>query len=733
MKQDLSEHRVTARPATILAADGSILAVLPSAESPEPVPLAEVAPAMISALLAAEDHRYYTHTGVDLHAMTRALKRDVDAGRIVEGGSTITQQYVRNVLLPASRRTERKLKEVTMAIELDDRLRKNQILERYLNAVYFGDQSYGIQRAAQNFFGIDAADLSLSQAADLAGVLQSPSTLEPRGHLRASTKRRNVVLNRMEELGFISKQQHTNAIRDPLEVAPRAAQAHAVAPHFVQHVTEWMLKEPAFGKAEADRLEVLRSGKLTVETTLDPRVQALAEMSVASVAADPTLPSAALVAMDPRTGAVLGYVGGRDFYGSAPSAQFDLAGSGKRSPGSTFKPFVLAAALQEGIQLNRHFDAPATIDIPIPGQAPWHVQNYDGSGSGSMSLTEATVSSVNTVYAQLIHEIGAEPVVKLAASLGVRSPLSPDPAVALGGSGVSVLDMASAYSTLANDGIRHDPVLVRRVLDGNGKVLWSSPTTERRALDETIVRQVNDVLSQVVARGTGVNARIGRPVIGKTGTSEDWGDAWFIGSTPQLTVATWVGFPDAVIPMIPPRTPITVAGGTWPAKIFQQFASAALADTPAIEFPAAAPTSNAVATPTLLGIERHAATTKLTKAGIPFDVVEKPSVGAPKGIVIGQRPLPGSPLKAKDRVVLEVSTGRPQPVAVANVLGMQAAQARTILEAQGFGVRIEKENESPPPPYERLGAVWKQSIIPGSVADVGLTITLTVNRDVNGN
>ncbi|MGB2757547.1 MAG: biosynthetic peptidoglycan transglycosylase, partial [Acidimicrobiia bacterium] len=223
MKQDLSEHRVTARPATILAADGSILAVLPSAESPEPVPLAEVAPAMISALLAAEDHRYYTHTGVDLHAMTRALKRDVDAGRIVEGGSTITQQYVRNVLLPASRRTERKLKEVTMAIELDDRLRKNQILERYLNAVYFGDQSYGIQRAAQNFFGIDAADLSLSQAADLAGVLQSPSTLEPRGHLRASTKRRNVVLNRMEELGFISKQQHTNAIRDPLEVAPRAA------------------------------------------------------------------------------------------------------------------------------------------------------------------------------------------------------------------------------------------------------------------------------------------------------------------------------------------------------------------------------------------------------------------------------------------------------------------------------------------------------------------------------
>ncbi len=729
LKQDLKEPKRSVRPATILSSDGSTLGVLPAPDAPDPIGLAEVAPVMIAALLATEDHRYYTHDGVDLHSMSRALKRNVEAGDVVEGGSTITQQYVRNVLLSEPTRSKRKLKEVTMAIELDDRLRKNQVLERYLNAVYFGDRSYGIQRAAMNYFGIPASDLQLDQAALLAGLLQAPSNLEPRGHADAAVKRRNVVLTRMAELGYITEATASATRKMPLSISPPPPPATMGAPFFVDRVVEWFLQEPAFGETEADRRALLTSGGLKITTTLDPKLQLLAETAVQRAVGDPSLPTAALVAIDPRNGAVRAYVGGRDYYGDEASSQFDTAGTGQRSPGSTFKTFVLAAALADGVPLSRTFSAPGTIDLPIPGQPDWHVQNYDGEGGGKMNLLEATVSSVNTVFAQLVLAVGASRATEMATALGVSSPLDPDPAVALGGTEVTVLDMAHAYATLANDGVKRPIQLVDRVTDGDGNVVWEAPNASERVLDETVARQVNDVLGQVVARGTGVQARIGRPIAGKTGTSEAWGDAWFVGSTPQLTVATWVGFPDAVISMVPPTTPITISGGTWPAEIFQSFMAAAMADIPVQDFPVATLEDISIGTPTLLGLETNAAQKKLKQSGIPFTVETRPSLDGAKGIVVAQRPVPGSDLQPGDSVTITVSSGRPKPVAVASVLGMDPADAQSVLEEQGFGVQIVTELEQPPPPFSRLGKVWKQSILPGATADVGLTITLTANPE----
>ena len=366
----------------------------------------------------------------------------------------------------------------------------------------------------------------------------------------------------------------------------RSSPERTGAPHFVDRVRDFILTDPAFGSTPAARERLLFEGGLRIQTTLDPRAQAQAQHAIAQTLSRPASdPAGALVAMDPRNGHVLAYVGGPDYYGNAPWARYDLAGRGSRSAGSTFKPFVLAAALAEGIPLTRAYPAPGEITIPIRGQQPWLVRNYDGSGSGTMDLTEATVHSVNTVYAQLVMDVGPQPVVDLASRMGVRSRLGAFPSAALGTNGVTVLDMASAYGTLAADGNHVEPVLVTRVTGRDGTVLWRADPRRSRVLPTATSRTVTGVLQQVVERGTAVNARIGRPVAGKTGTGEEWSDAWFVGYTPELVAAVWVGFPDSIRTMRPPATRIVVTGGSWPAQIWQGFAGAFLAEVPASDFP----------------------------------------------------------------------------------------------------------------------------------------------------
>lgn len=729
----------TADPQTsrVLWDDGTTLTTLHAEQNREDIPLAAMGATLPTAVVAIEDARYFDHKGVDPRGILRALTRDVQAGRAVEGGSTITQQYVRAVLLTPERNLQRKIKEAVLAVQLERQYSKRTILERYLNLIYFGNGAYGVQAAAQTYFGRDARDLDLPQSAMLAGIIRAPGDYDPYERPEAALARRNEVLTRMAELERADRAEVTAALATPLGVVPEPTDDRNAAPHFIDRVREFIVTTEAFGPTRAARERLLYEGGLRIETTLDPRAQADAIAAVQRTLVRPgTDPAAAVVAMDPRTGHVLAYVGGSDYYGGQAWARYDLAGQGSRSAGSTFKPFVLAAALEDGIPMTRDYAAPGELAIPIRGQAPWVVRNYDGQGSGRMDLAEATVRSVNTVYAQLIMDVGAQPVVDLAARMGVRSTLGAFPSAALGTNGVTVLDMASSYATLAADGSHIDPVLVTRVSDSTGRVLWRARPERTRVLPPRTSREVTAVLEEVVERGTAVNAKIGRPVAGKTGTGEEWSDAWFVGYTPEFVAAVWVGFPDAARTMRPPTTRITVTGGSWPSQIFQGLAGAYLAETPASDFPSPVPPDPEPGAPTgptgpglasVIGLEVDTASRLLVDAGLRIRIVEAASRGVAAGRVISQSPNARYLVRPGDLVTLTVSTGPPVVVTVPSVLGLSAAQAVAALADAGFQAQLRLEAEPPPGDPARVGRVWKQLPSGGTTQAVDEAVVVWVN------
>jgi penicillin-binding protein 1A len=731
----------------VLWSDGTLLTTLHSQEDREPVPLSQMGPSLPKAVVAIEDERFFDHDGVDARGVLRALTRDVQAGNLDEGGSTITQQYVRSVMLGPEKDLERKLREAVMAVQLEHRYSKRIILERYLNTIYFGNGAYGVQAAARRYYGRDAASLDLAQSALLAAIIRAPETYNPYVAPDRALARRNEVLDRLEHLHRASKDAVAGARAQPLGLAPLATDSRYAAPYFVEQVTKLILSNPAFGVTRDQRRRLLLEGGLRIRTTLDPRLQGLAEQSAARVISQPaTDPATALVAIEPATGQVKAYVGGSDFWGTAPWAKVDLADidcyevrTGCRQAGSTFKPFVLAAALDAGLPLSRSYNAPASLTIPQPGgQAPWIVNNYDGTGRGRMNLTEATVNSVNTVYAQLVMDLGVQPVVDLAHKMGVRSPQAAVPSAALGSNGATVLDMASAYDTLAGDGMHTDPVFVSRVTSRDGTVLYEAPTKRTRVLSETTARTINGVLQEVVNRGTGINARIGRPVAGKTGTSDEWADAWFVGYTPELVTAVWVGFPDAERTMRPPATRITVTGGSWPAQIWQAFVGAALAETPITGFAAPAPAPTATTVPSagdpnrppllsVVGMSVADATRALRDAGYGARLRYRKSRSYPPGLVFAQDPAAGRPTRPGTAVTMIVADGPPRALPVPNVLGEYADQAATALRGAGFEVSVLVRPEPPPGSPDRAGKVWRQTPISGELADERSAVTITVN------
>jgi penicillin-binding protein 1A len=728
----------------ILWADGSVLTTLHDAEDRDPVTLAQMAPTLPKAVVAIEDERFYQHDGVDARGVVRALTHDIEAGDVVEGGSTITQQYVRAVMLGREKSLERKVREAVMAVQLEQRYSKRTILTRYLNTVYFGNGAYGVQAAARTYFGKDAKDLDLAQSALLAGLIRAPSAYDPYVAPDLALARRNAVLDKLAALGREPADVVALTRATPLQLAPRARDDRYPAAHFVKAVRELIVDNPAFGVNQDQRRRLLLEGGLRIHTTLDPRWQLLAEQAISRVITKPeTDPAAALVALDPTTGAVKAYVGGPDFFGAQPWAQVDLAGggcradgSGCRQSGSTFKPFVLAAALQAGIPLDRTYDAPGTITLPpTNGETePWTVRNYDGTGSGQMDLTEATVKSVNTVYAQLVTDVGPQAVVSTAHAMGITSSLEAVRSAALGSNGVTPLEMASAYDTLAGDGLHAPPVLVSRVTTRDGTVLYEAPTTRPRVLPADTARTITGVLQQGVERGTGVNARIGRPVAGKTGTATSWYDAWFVGYTPELVASVWVGFPDSERSMLPPATRTTVTGGSWPAQIWQQFAGAALAETPATPFPVpappAAPTTTTTVRPGLIsvvGLTGVEATRALVDAGFRVRTVGAPSRAQPPGIVLAQSPAAGRPVRPGSQVTITIANGPPAIVAVPSVLDLLADEAATALRAAGLAVDVKVQAEPPPGNPARAGRTWKQSPAAGTAVDAGSAVTVWVN------
>ncbi|MDQ1437037.1 MAG: penicillin-binding protein [Acidimicrobiaceae bacterium] len=726
------DTRPLAQSSRLYASDGTLLATLHAEENRENVGIEAIPKALQDAVVAIEDARFWQHRGVDAKSVIRAAYANTSEGKIVEGGSTITQQYVKNELVGNDRNVRRKLREAALAYQLEHKYTKARILELYLNTIYFGNGAYGVQAASHTYFGVSVDKLTLGQAATLAGLIRAPNTTDPYEHGDVALARRNQVLAKMANLHFIADDQRAGAQAEPLLPSAAPPGERYPAPYFVERVKRFILDDPRFGDTPASRRHLLFEGGLRIDTTLDLRAQAAAEQAMAKVLSKPDKdPAGAVVSIEPRTGFVRALVGGRDFFGGGPQAKFDLATQGSRPAGSSFKPFVLAAAVDKGVPLTKVYDAPAHLDIPLT-RSVWSVDNYEGEAGGRMNLVDATVHSVNTVYAQLILEVGPSESVAMAARMGVTSPLQPYPSAVLGTNDVTPLEMASAYGTFANRGLAVPPTMVTRVLDENGSVIFEHEHQQKRVMKQETSDAVVGVLRQVVERGTGVNARLGRPVAGKTGTGQQWRDAWFVGFTPDLVTSVWVGFPDRQISMVPPATRIRVLGGTWPAQIWQLYSGAALADRPVSDFPVPPPLvfgtdQPPVTVASVLGMPIDQAEQALARDGFRAVRELRSSDEYPPGYVLGQTPAAGDQAPGGSTITLVVSNGRASAT-VPDVLDRAEAEAKVAVVDAGLNVKVIRQQEPKSPGSgSRKGKVWKQTPIGGTRTDLKATVTVYVN------
>ena len=580
---DLAEERKLPLRSSMYAADGTLLARL-YRQNRVLVPYEAIPPVVVDAVVAAEDQRFFKHEGYDIKAIARAALANAREDEVVQGGSTITQQFVKNTYFRRPTQTfERKLRELRLAIEVERVYTKEQILERYLNTVYFGDGAYGIRTAANIFFGHGLSEIDVEEAALLAAVIRSPSLYNPRDHARRARIRRNYVLGRMEVLGMITERRAARARRSRLGVLEDPPRIPTREPYFVEAVKRELLRDERLGSNPEDRAKSLFKGGLKVETTLEPKLQAAARNAIDSSLGLPGDPEAALVAIRPRSGEIVAMIGGRDWKASQVNLALGADGGGSgRQPGSSFKPLALAAALESGKRLTDEYQS-SPVTFTFPDGSTWNVNNAEGGGYGPLSLEEATIRSVNGVYARLAVDIGAGQIASQAKTMGVASKLKPFPSIALGAQEVSVLDMATAYATLANGGTAIEPTTIRSIRTPDGASLEPEQERVESAVSAGNAYLISKVLEQVIIRGTGSAANIGRPAAGKTGTTNDYGDAWFVGYTPDLVTAVWVGYPQGRIPMTSVHG-IRVYGGTFPAQIWRSFMLSALRGVPGHDF-----------------------------------------------------------------------------------------------------------------------------------------------------
>lgn len=553
----LSMRPQTTGPAIrILARDGSLLAE--RGVSRAFIPLDMLPPHAAEAVIAIEDRRFFMHPGLDPLGMLRAAIANVRAGRLTQGGSTITQQLAKNLFLTSERTWARKAEEVVLALWLELRLTKRDILELYLNRVYFGGGAHGIEAASQRYFGKSARDLELAEAAVIAGLLKAPSRYAPSASPVQAVARGRVVIAAMREAGFISEEERAAALAADIRFSPRMrVPDEAEVGYAVDFILDAM---PRFNSTERD--------DIVVETTLDIALQSRAgeivEGALAGQGAALDAGQAAVVVLG-ADGAIRALVGGRSYADS----QFNRVTKALRQPGSAFKPVVYLAALERGM-------TPESIveDAPIKA-GRWSPRNENGSYIGPTTLRNALARSINTVSVRLLLDVGADEVAATARRLGMKSPLRRDASLALGTSEVSLLDLTGAYAAFANGGYVNEPYAIRRVRTGAGNVLFQRiDARSERAIPQGSVTAMNDMLAAAVTSGTGRRAAIpGRRVAGKTGTSQDFRDAWFIGYSEDLTAGVWVGNDDA-------RSMKKVAGGTLPAEIWRAVMLAALSLPP---------------------------------------------------------------------------------------------------------------------------------------------------------
>ncbi|MDQ3537723.1 MAG: transglycosylase domain-containing protein [Actinomycetota bacterium] len=763
----------------VLAADGSVLAELAGEQDRDIVALRKMPRVLRDAVVAVEDARFYAHAGVDARAIARAVVRNARAGEIREGGSTITQQLAKNAVVGSARTLRRKLSEAGVALQLEQRYSKDEILERYLNTVYFGNGAYGVQTASRRYFGIDVGGLRLGQAAMLAALLRSPAVYDPYRHPRRARARRDLVLELMQQQALAGGGRVTAARASPLGIVAAPRRNDWRAPWFVDHVVDVLQHDRRFavlGKNPAERAEAVFGGGLRISTTLDPVWQVAAEQAVADTLTSSGDPHAAVVAIDPATGGIRALVGGRGYDDGTAYARFNLATDAARQPGSTFKQLVLATAIAKGYDLDETFPGGRRVVLkPRLGEPkPYPVDNYGSHDYGPMTLRDATAYSVNVVYARLIAAVGPRAVVNTARRAGVRRYLPAIRSLALGTQEVSPLEMAAVQATLAAGGIYRAPTVVTRITEADGTVLYHRGTPRgQRAIDRPVAWLTTQALQGVVEHGTGERANLHRPTAGKTGTTQRGADAWFVGYTPDLAAAVWVGFPKGAVAMEPPRTRIRVEGGTWPAEIFARFGSRALADVPSHDFPAPAMALSTVPvdarrncrpnryTPPELVSERSylkgteptrvcrkptgppatdvpdvqglpLSTARRLLQGAGFDVDQQPehSLTLPPGYVARQDPAPGQDQRLDDGYVvrLNVSTAGSATATVPDVLNASLAAATATLTEDGFVVELHDEcpggNGACTGSATRPGRVWEQQPDAGATVPAHSTVRL---------
>jgi penicillin-binding protein 1A len=562
----------------VLDVNGNLITYLYREENREVVPLKDIPLVLVDSVLQVEDDGFWHHSGIDVQSIGRALLTNVEAGSIEQGGSTITQQLVKNALLDPRQDIGRKVKEAVLAVRLEQKMSKTDILERYLNTVYLGNGTYGVQAAAELYFGVEAKALNRAQSAFLAGIIRNPVGYDPFVHPEESRQRRDLVVDVLERRKSVTPEEAAAIKASPIPTTPFQL-VPKPKDYFVQDVVNSLLEDKRLGETQSQRYTAIFRGGLTIRTTFDPAKQLLATAAVSKILPDTQGRfTAAIVSVEPGTGAVRAMVGGPGF----ESAKYNIATQGiGRQPGSSFTPVVLAAALEKGISPKSTINGSAPCSLPNKGGTPdpWKVDNYEGSRGGVMDIYTATKKSMNCAYARLALITGLDRVASTAKRLGITTPLPQVPSMALGSLEVRPIDMAAAYASFAADGIYAKPYLVDEVLDRDGTSIFRHEPETRRAVSATTARFVNDILSGVITSGTGTRAQFAdhRPAAGKTGTTSDYADAWFVGYTPQLSTAVWMGSPVGTADKMKNVGGIRVTGGSYPARIWQAYMGPAMA------------------------------------------------------------------------------------------------------------------------------------------------------------
>ena len=635
------EKRPNAVNTTIYDRHGQLIAELHGAENRVLVPSNKIPEVMKQATVAVEDARFYSHHGVDFRSLLRAAVENFRAGGVVQGGSTITEQYVKNAYVGNERTYTRKVREAVLAWQLEDQWSKDRILTAYLNTIYYGAGAYGVEAAALTYFHVHASHLNLQQAALLAALPKFPSEYSPTTDPKLAKERRNLVLQLMADQGYVPPATATATMKKKIGVYPHPpSMNNDMADYFTDYVTRVLTKR--YGSRQ------VFEGGLKVYTSIDMTWQREAIAVIKSTTGPLDFgfkPSAALVAIDPRNGFIRTMVGGLDY----KKQKFNLAWQARRQPGSAMKPFVLTAGIEQGMNpYTTYYNSKSPVIIPMGYAAPW-VVNGDGPG-GPESVAAATTISDNVVFAQLSVDVGPENTVTVAHKLGIISPLDAVPSITLGTSGVTPLEMADAYATFASGGIHHPPQAIVKVVLPNGRVDWKPRTKGIRAIPAGIASEVTKILETVAVSGTGsaTGYYFPYPRAGKTGTADDNCDVWYSGYTPQLAAAVWMGNIDKRLPMG------STFGGTYCAPMWAKFFAAALKFRPHPSFavvpwtfgswhgelqgmsPSASPSASASASPS----PGPTKTIKPTVTPTPTPTTPMPTPTTPKPTPTTPKPTP---------------------------------------------------------------------------------------------